>query len=295
MMFIPPPGSCLMRMYRASVPPTMGMMGGCPYETDGEVYFFDITASTWQKSVSPNAPPEVRMPRSHHSANIWGTIMVIYGGLSSGMTLNHLLTFDLVRFQWTVIKPTAPLPKVCGHSCFVKDDILFVAGGCRENCSHFVGISLVDGSRVSVSAHLPKMELTVGLAATCYDPQFERLYICGGYSVNGDVEEGCIDRLHIIDLQHKTIGSVFSALTSHCPSPRCGHSMMLWGHKLYMFGGCNRLPLLNGEWVFCDFSNSVWSFTPPPAGFDLLTLRELLQESELRLGASPRVHSPSDV
>jgi hypothetical protein len=221
--------------------------------------------------------------------------MVIYGGLSSGTTINHLLTFDLIRFQWTVIRPTVPLPKVYGHSCFVKDDILFVVGGCRESCSHFIGISLVDGSKVSVSSYLPKMELTVGLAATCYDPQFERLYIYGGYSIDGDVEEGCTDRLHIIDLKHKTVGSVFSALTPHGPSPSCGHSMVLWGHRLYMFGGCNRLPLLNGEWVFCDFSNAVWCFTPPPPGFDLLTLRELLQESEPVPSESARVSSASDV
>jgi hypothetical protein len=61
--------------------------GRLSYETDGEVYFFDITASTWQKSVSPNAPPEVRMPLSICS-------------LFSGSSLHDDYHLQVVKEYW---------------------------------------------------------------------------------------------------------------------------------------------------------------------------------------------------
>jgi hypothetical protein len=78
----------------------------------------------------------------------------------------------------------------------------------------------------------------------------------------------------------KRVADVFSALTPVCPSPRCGHAMVAYQHRLFVFGGCDRLPLLNGEWIYCDFSNAIWEFQPPPQGFNLLLLRSLMQESE---------------
>jgi hypothetical protein len=271
----------------------MVVMGGCPSETEGEMYFLDIAAMSWYKHIPANPPPEAIVPRSHHSASIWNSSMVVFGGINGETALNSLIIFDFQKFRWTVLKHG--LPMVYAHTSFVKGDILFIVGGWRQSGSHFLAVSLVDGSKVVASNYLPKFNIDVGLAASCYDAETDRLYILGGYSINSDVEEGCTDRLHIIDLKQKTVADVFSALIPNCPSPRCGHVMALYSQSLFVFGGCNRLPLLNGDWVFCDFSNAVWQFKAPPLGFDLTRLREIIQEKD---GAKPldrpRKTHPSD-
>jgi hypothetical protein len=271
----------------------MVVMGGCPSETEGEIYFLDLAAMNWYRFIPTNPPPEAIVPRSHHSASIWNSSMVIFGGINGETALDSLIIFDFQKFRWTVLKHG--LPMVYAHTSFVKGDILFIVGGWRENCSHFLAVSLVDGSKVIASNYLPKFDIDVGLAASCYDAEYDRLYILGGYSINSDVEEGCTDRLHIIDLKQKTVTDVFSALIANCPSPRCGHVMALYNDNLFVFGGCNRLPLLNGDWVFCDFSNAVWQFKTPPAGFDLTRLREMFQEREAPGHSLARLRShPSD-
>jgi hypothetical protein len=248
----------------------MLVMGGCPADEHGEVFALDTTSWVWSRFTSPSAPQEVKAPRSEHCAALWNQQMVVFGGLANGTPLNSLILFNIKKGKWTVLKNS--MPAVHGHSCFVKDDVLFVVGGFlqTETPSSFIACSLNDGSSIATGNYLPKLDLNLALLTACFDPIMERLYIFGGFAVAADQGEcGCTDHLHIINLKTQKLVTLYPPLVEDGPSPRCGHSMVPWGKDLILFGGCNRLPLLTGEWVFCDFSSAVWNFTAPSDGFGL--------------------------
>ena len=190
--------------------------------------------------------------------------MVVFGGIHGSTMLNDLMIFDTIKFKWTVIKNN--LEAIYSHSCFVKDDNLFVVGGFKINGPNdYMVISLSDGKQLTSSSFLPKINFAARSLTTVYEEKFQRLYIFGGFSVDSDGEEiGCTNKITIIDLNTQKYGFItYSISRGDYPKPRCGHTMVLYKGKLILFGGCDRLPLLNGEWVFCDFSNSIWEFTPP--------------------------------
>jgi N-acetylneuraminic acid mutarotase len=252
---------------------SMIVMGGCPADVHGDIFFLDTTTMTWSKFAKSSSPPEVKVARSQHCAALWKTNMVVFGGINGDVPLNSLILFDIQKGKWSVLKTS--LPAVYGHSCFVRGDLLFIIGGAREGgaSSNFIGCSLVDGSLIQAGNYFPSLDLNIELLSAVFDPLLDRLYIFGGFAVTTDDEEvGCTDQLHIVDLRTQTIATLFAPLVKDGPSPRCGHSMEFWDNTLIVFGGCNRLPLLTGEWVFCDFSNAVWRFLCPPAGVDVRQL-----------------------
>ena len=257
----------------------MIVFGGCPSEKDGPVYFLHIESTTWLKFVSANNPPEVKLPRLHHTACMNGENMIVYGGVSGVTPLSSLLSFNTSKFKWTLI--SKDLPAIFKHSAFIKDDVLYVVGGTTDNGNNnFMGIDIKNGTVINRSNMFPaSINLNLRLLTTIYDKKRDWLYIFGGFNVEeDDIECGCTDRLYIIDMKTKNYG-VINSILMRCPSPRCGHTMNLYDDKLVVFGGCDRLPLLNGEWVFCDFSNTINIFNPPPPDIELSRLREIIQLS----------------
>ncbi|OHT15089.1 Kelch motif family protein [Tritrichomonas foetus] len=255
----------------------MIVFGGCPAEIEGPLYFLHLPTKTWLKFVTPNCPSEVKIPRSHHTANMNGDEMLIYGGINGVTPLSSLISFNTNKFKWTLI--SNKLPAVCKHSSFIKDEILYIIGGATENGNNnFLAIDIKSGTVLQNGASaFPQLQLNLRLLATAYDPSRNWLYIFGGFCVENDETEcGCTDKLYIIDMNKKTYGYINSPLLK-CPSPRCGHTMVLAGNNLVVFGGCDRLPLLNGEWVFCDFSNTINIFQPPPPDVDVSQIRDLIK------------------
>lgn len=247
--------------------PNMIIMGGFPYHMECEMFFLEVSFGTWTWTkyvMDASVPEEVRRPRSHHSAAMWGDKMVVYGGIQYSTMLDDLLIFDTTKFKWRVVKSDAEA--ICSHSSFVKDDNLFIVGGFKKKGPNdFMVISLTDGKQLVSSSFVPNIVFASRNLATVYDEAIQRLYIFGGFSVDSDGEElGCTNKVTIVDLNTKTYGFVpYSISNGDYPKPRCGHTMNLYKGNLIVFGGCNRLPLLNGEWIFCNFSNSIWEFTPP--------------------------------
>lgn len=277
----PPPSS---RAFHTAVvyQNNMVVMGGCRSDIEGQLYFFAPTVFTpvWSLFIQENAPNEVKIPRSHHSAVMWGgSTMVVFGGKSGLKTLNSVIMFDFKKFKWSVLQ-TESLPAIHSHACFVKDDIMYIVGGCTETGSNgFLAVRLLDGTMASAGSIIPDicMNLNLSLMTVTYDPGLERIYIFGGFTASSeDGESPCTDHLTIIDMKTRQVGTLFAPLITEGPGPRCGHSMVMYQGRIVVFGGCDRLPLLDGEWVFCDFSNTVWEFVPPPPGTEVGKLREIV-------------------
>ncbi|KAH0788576.1 Kelch motif family protein [Histomonas meleagridis] len=253
------------RAYHTAVfsKPNMIVVGGYPSGVDCDIYFLDVMTLTWSKFNMENTPPEVRTSRSQHSASMWNDKMVVFGGIHGSTPLNSLIIFDTIKFKWLVLPNN--LPPTYAHSSFVRDDMLFVIGGCTSKGNNsFMAVSLKDGTTLATSNYIPKFNLNSRFLTSVYDKESGLVYIFGGYSVNADNEEnGCNNTLFIVDMNKKKEKCITSSMfisSEEYPPPRCGHSMNLYKGKLIMFGGCDRLPLLNGEWVFCDFSHFIWAF-----------------------------------
>lgn len=95
-----------------------------------------------------------------------------------------------------------------------------------------------------------------------YDQEASKLYIFGGFVNTEGVDEfGCSTEIEVIDFVNHSVTHLNSSLLSPSPAPRCESASIIFNHKFYVYGGCDRLPLLNGKWIFCDFSNSLWVFS----------------------------------
>jgi len=243
----------------------MCVFGGNSDEIDGRVYVLEITKLTWTVCVTSSAPSCIKKPRFQHTAVLWGNNMVIYGGTNGNSLHPPIISMlDLVKFKWSTL-PTN-LPPMYAHSAFIKEDMMFLVGGQTPNpktCFNIV--SLIDGSTIAASNYFPEsLMVNRRLLTVTYDSVHDQLFIFGGYTINKDgAEIGCSNHLDIVDFALKSYGTLYSELCDPGPTPKCGHTAVLHEGCLYIFGGCDRLPLLNGEWVFCDFSVELWKFLPP--------------------------------
>ena len=246
----------------------MIVVGGNATEIRGQVYFLDFSPNarlTWCVFIAPNAPPEVLTQRFHHTAVIWKNKMVLYGGTNGDTPLPACLIFlDLEKFKWKVKKSPNFKQTYC-HAAFVKDNLMYIVGGCNPDSPNgFSVYSLDTYQALSSENYIPK-SLTVNrrlLTATIID---RFLYLIGGYIVTPDgIENGCVNQVDIIDLVSKNYTPIYPSMTNRIsPEPLCGHTAVEYNGKILIFGGCDRLPLLDGRWVFYGFTSDMWQFTPP--------------------------------
>lgn len=254
----------------------MIIMGGCPSELSGELYFFITPVLVWARFVQSSAPPEVKIPRMEHTAVVWearpNPFMVICGGKSGQVILNSIIMFDLKKFKWSVLP--ANIPAVYGHSSFVRDDTMFIVGGYTETgCNSWTCVNLLDGSITRASSVIPEgcLDLNRALLTAAYDFDLDRIYL---YMP--------AEKLVIIDIRNMEFAEIDSNAVLRAPVTQYGHTMALRENgpgaakSVVVFGGCDKLPILTGEEVFCNFSNSVWEFVPPPQGADITCYTKVL-------------------
>lgn len=246
----------------------MVVFGGCSSDTMGEVYFLDLREglTIWSVFVSKDTPDEVKKPRFQHTANLWGSNMVIFGGISGNMLCQpDLIILDLVKLKWRVIQCEGAVP-VYGHTSFVKDDKLYVIGGKTQYDLNMLMIIDLSCGKVELKDNFfSDFSYSPGVLSTAsYDPEGDKLIVFGGYRIDKKgTEFGCNNQVYIYDFKSERGCIIYPGNTKNAPSPLCGHSAVYYNGKLLVFGGSDRLPLLNGQWVFCDFSSTLWTFTPP--------------------------------
>lgn len=257
--------------------------GGNSNEINGETYVLLLDKlPIWTKVVQSNLPQELKTARFQHSAEKWGNFMVIYGGINNNVPFNHLLLFDLKKYKWSVLS-NSTFPAIYSHSCFIREDILFLVGGKGEKGNNsFFAINLTNGNKLIASSFFPPdYTINLRLMTSTYDPVHDRLYVFGGYIVDSEeAENGCTMQIDIVDMRRKTRGVLYSPLITPYPTPRCGHTSVLYNGHLMVFGGCDRLPLLDGRWVYCDFSNTIWEFVPPKPEDDVTKLRFMISQRD---------------
>ncbi|EAY10833.1 Kelch motif family protein [Trichomonas vaginalis G3] len=254
----------------------MIVAGGNATELDGRIYFLDTSPDahlTWCVFTAKDAPDAVKTARFQHTAVIWKNYMVIFGGTDGESPLNaDVLFLDLKKFKWTVKSDIKDLPKTYGHAAFVSNDLMYIVGGFKENSSQsFIVYSLTDNTVIKSGRYVPPPSLKVDrrlLTATLIN---NKLYLIGGYGVTDNtIETGCVNEVNIVDMNTwKSVSIVPSMMNGAGPGPLCGHTAVEVNNQIIIFGGCDRLPLLDGRWVFYGFNSELWKFTTPSEDFFL--------------------------
>lgn len=252
----------------------MIVVGGNATEIEGQIYFLDTSPDahlTWCVFAAKDAPQAVKTARFQHTAVIWKNYMVVFGGTDGESPLKpDVLFLDLKKFKWSVKSDVKDLPKTYGHAAFVANDLMYIVGGYKsDNSSSFIVYSLNDNAVLKYGNFVPPPSLKVErrlLTATIIG---NKLYLIGGYEVtNNTIETGCVNEVIIVNINNWQHSRLVPSMMNHVgPAPLCGHTAVDINNQVIIFGGCDRLPLLDGRWIFYGFNSELWRFTPPNEEF----------------------------
>lgn len=130
---LPPPldshTSCL---YDSEQGPLMVVFGGYSHgERTNQVYILQLDTMKWSKFETSSKQPEIR---SSHSASVYNHCLYIFGGISDeGEKLNDFWKLDLKTRIWIQITGSGELPVGrSGHTSVVYKDFLIIFGGMKD-------------------------------------------------------------------------------------------------------------------------------------------------------------------
>ena len=108
-----------------------GFIGGNNPHYSQQLYKFDLTNVCYKPvQASGSLPP----PRSDHSAQVLGNLMLVFGGISGeNQHLNDLFALDMAKMEWLCVRSQGESPSErIGHAAVVCGEDLLVLGGHEE-------------------------------------------------------------------------------------------------------------------------------------------------------------------
>lgn len=240
---------------------------------------FSLESNEWQAwECQGNAP----CPRNFHSACILKDRLYVFGGKSNGYH-SDLYCLDLASRNWRQqkFKTKAPLARY-GHCLFDYNGDLYVMGGYDQHgfcCDRIFQFSLMSGlwKTIEPEAPLPTKSNTGRYHHSCSVYQDSVLIFAGKGpdSVLGDLIQFFFGSFstsrsfivqtfsltpHNLTIQTKDTKTwrVLSSNDPQGPAPRWGHSSIVVGHILYIYGGRDNVSQFNDMYAF-DLKTKKWS------------------------------------
>jgi len=234
---------------------------------DGSVYrndllVFSLDTYTWLLDLEVIG--EGPSPRDAHAAAIHDEWMYVFGGYDSKRYLNDFHRFHFSTNTWSAVSHTGggPSPRG-GHTAVVYQDTMVVFGGCDgwnyfNDCYRF-NFASSDWSAVRVTGTAPGAR---SAPATVVHEGQGMMYVFGGYDGARSLND-----LFRFDLATSEWAQV--RVTGTPPSPRGGHTAVVYGDTMYAFGGKSGRSPFNDLRGF-NFERGSWekvqvtSATPAP-------------------------------
>ncbi|CAD7930624.1 unnamed protein product [Amoebophrya sp. A25] len=92
-----------------------------------DLHALDVNAMTWYQGPSSGGAPAARMG---HSSTLYGTNLLLYGGVSGQKFFSGLHVLDLTSMAWRTQETTGPAPSArMGHDAVLMDAQLVIHGG----------------------------------------------------------------------------------------------------------------------------------------------------------------------
>ena len=191
--------------------------------------------------------------------------LVLFGGATLEKLLDDVHVFNMAKLKWSKLKcgGTAPSPRYEHAAAFYSSiNALCVFGGAVAekplNDVHILNLATNTWIKVKTNGESPSPRT---MHSAGYDDS--RLIVFGGGLQGANIVPD--PRVHFLDITTHT-------WTSHlcggsAPSPRQGHSMVVVGQKLFVFGGMGGSTFY-GDLYILDLTQLTWSCPdtagPPP-------------------------------
>jgi len=222
---------------------------------DGSVYrddllVFDVEARAWRLDLGVSG--EGPTPRDAHAAVVHGDAMYVFGGYDSKRYLNDFHRFHFASSIWSRVPSSgdAPTPRG-GHTAVVHQGKMLVFGGCDGwnyfNDAHHFAFARAEWEKVRVTGTAPGARSAP--ATVVHEPQ-GAMFVFGGYDGTRSLND-----LFRFDLQSYEWSHVRVSGTP--PSPRGGHTAVVYGDFMYAFGGKSGRSPFNDLCAF-DFKEQHW-------------------------------------
>ena len=238
----------------------MVVYGGFNGSYKNDVHTLDLTTGVW--SVQSSAPSA----RYGHSAVGWinasGTPkMTVFGG-NDGSRKNDVLTLDIVTGAWTTIQNGNAPSARSAHSAVIWGGSMVIFGGndgTFKNDVHTLDLATGAWSGVVNTSGTPPSARRYHSAVVYGDLMI----------VFGGDDGGYKNDTHTLDLStwvwtSPIINALPSPVINALPSIRSGHSAVVWGDSMLVFGGTNgvyfndvnTLDLINVTWTTIPNGNA---------------------------------------
>jgi hypothetical protein len=261
--------------YTSSQGRFMVVFGGfCVGERTNGLFLLNLDTETWQR-VDAGPGPE---PRSNHSAVVFRENMYVFGGTNDeGEKLNDLWKLGLNTLRWEKIQATGDVPSGrSGHSAVVYTDLMIVFGGMKDitkETNDMYSYSLTEHTWVHfqyehqikdpVSTEQleefkksklspPKPKNTEGSPTS-----WKRSSESPGLRRNTDLQPAESSPKKKKTLYDGPASPTAGRIKDRVPHPRDGHSAVISGSFMIVFGGDRHQMPFNDCYVYFLVENTI--------------------------------------
>eukprot|EP00026_Physarum_polycephalum_P006662 Phypoly_transcript_06713.p1 GENE.Phypoly_transcript_06713~~Phypoly_transcript_06713.p1 ORF type:complete len:440 (+),score=56.17 Phypoly_transcript_06713:298-1617(+) len=191
-----------------------------------DLHILDLETNEWEKIEPEGQPPS---PRWQHSLVVFRGLMIVFGGCDTSSYLNDLHSFDFERNLWQSILvddySIPPAPRMM-HGAIVCDERMLVFGG---QC-----VDSIRNDFFEFNFELNTWNF-IGVAEGRFRRNFACLEIAGSFLLIGGYSVGLHNDVLRFDFDTGSWATV--DIQGKAPSPRSGHTAVVYEERIYIFGG----------------------------------------------------------
>lgn len=225
-----------------------------------DVFECDLNTRKWVEYSSETAPR-----RTEHTAVMYNTHMIVFGGYSGSGYENSVMSFDTEKKTWSEVTTQGEAPAArSAHTAVIVGSTMYVFGGWNGvhcmNDLHALDLQTLQWRLITPesaaspreNAHLvfcrgavPTARCSHGAAIVTRNQSGKpsaAMYIFGGYAIEGAAEspnKGYMNDMHMFDFDTLTWSAVKT--TGLIPSPRSRFRMVAYEQNVYLFAGWNSM------------------------------------------------------
>lgn len=210
---------------------------------------------TWQRVTMQIGP--VYTPRTGHAVVVWNHCFYLMGGTDENARQNDIYRYNLRNKTWVCIEPIsghAPSARSGSKAVVCRDSIFFFGGYTKKDGDYFNDLFEFNIPR----AHWTRLD-------TANRPTVRTDHSCIVYEASLFIFGGFDGRSRFQDLHQYTIEdrewTEIPASDSNVPMGRFGHTAVVYGSGMFIFGGWNGHDTLDDLYEF-SMTTEQWYAVP---------------------------------
>ena len=208
------------------------IFGGCDLNAKcyNDLYFFNMETYEWTLIENKGIIPS---PRMGHSAVLYGTKMIIYGGESNDGYKDDMFEFDIEKKEWKKIEYYSKISTARTNHGTVIDNKgkMYIFGGYSEKgyLNDFFYIDIVNHKYKALTS-------VIGISPSqrenfIFEIVNDTIFLFGGFH-----EGGVLNDVYTFNITSNTWETIIPKQSPHQMS---GMASIVLGYKRYITGGCD--------------------------------------------------------